>query len=209
MPYYCTVINNIHGFQWSEWIRTYSLGVLFAAYFVAVFVFWTCCLLTMINYNAASFSFMRHRCSHTEYKSLSSTYWGTKLWTHSWKPLENLHEAHDSQKETSVFTWSASYLRKMTAVNCCFICMDQCPLLFYCAWRIPPWLQTHGARNVFLPKDKLVELYSRYEKTCFLVVCSHFSVALKTGQVMFLCLCYMVIWLVIIFQFRTRTLDEN
>lgn len=30
-----------------------------------------------------------------------------------------------------------------------------------CAWRIPPSLQIHGARNVTFPKYKLVELYSQ------------------------------------------------
>lgn len=78
------MINNIHGFQETELIRSNSLCVLFAAYFlIAVFIFWVCCLLTLNNYHVASFSFMR-QCSCTEYQSLSPTYWGTKLGTCSW-----------------------------------------------------------------------------------------------------------------------------
>lgn len=159
MPHYCTVINNIHGFQQSEWIRSYSLVILFAAYFVVVlFIFWTCCLLTLSNYHVASFSFMRHSAvtlninlsplpaGEQNFEEVPENIAGKSAWS-SWQSKRDIciNMKNKLPEENGISELLFHLHASMSSLI--LLCLEN-----------PT--EAHGARNVSLLKDKLVELYT-------------------------------------------------
>lgn len=123
----------------------------------AVFVF---CLLTLINYLMASFSFMKHNAvtlninlpllptGEQNFERVPKNIAGKSAWS-SWQ----------SERDICICTKSKLSEENGSSRLVSFAWINV--LSFRCAWRIPSRLQAHGPRNVSLPKDELVELYAQ------------------------------------------------